>query len=186
MSEPVFESLFESFRVRAEAVSASVQRFPGKLEALGFILETLAREEVSDAPDSHAVWAPCRFLYGLDGERIARVPGVRLEVTRALAATAKVGISQVDLAVADTGTLVVASAAVEQRLASTLPMAHIAIIASSQIVPDLPAVLARLPPGDHPYFTLITGPSRTADIERVLTIGVHGPERLYIVFVDDL
>lgn len=178
--------MLDSFTARAQAVSASVHRFPGRLEALGFILETLAAEEVSDAPDCHAVWAPCPFLDGLDRARVAAVPGVRLDVTRELAATAKVGITQVDLAVADTGTLVVTSAAIEQRLASTLPLLHIAIVPSRSVVPDLAAVLARVPAAQHPYFTLITGPSRTADIERVLTIGVHGPERLIIVCVDDL
>jgi L-lactate dehydrogenase complex protein LldG len=178
--------MFESFQARAEAVSATVHRFPGKLAALEFIFKTLDAEGVSSEPNCHAVWAPCRFLDGLDRERIGALPGIHLAVTRDLAATAKVGISQVDLAVADTGSLVVASAAVEQRLVSSLPLVHIAIAATSEMVPDLASVLRRLSPKDHAYLTLITGPSRTADIERVLTIGVHGPERLYIVFVDDL
>jgi len=45
-------------------------------------------------------------------------------------------------------------------------------------------VLSRLTPAQTNYISFITGPSRTADIERVLTIGVHGPERLIIVVVD--
>jgi L-lactate dehydrogenase complex protein LldG len=47
-------------------------------------------------------------------------------------------------------------------------------------------VLARVDPRKSAYLSFITGPSRTADIERVLTIGVHGPERLVIVLVDNL
>ena len=74
----------------------------------------------------------------------------------------------------------------ERRLASTLPPIHIAIVETSRIVPDMPAVFAKIRPEQTNYISFITGPSRTADIERVLTIGVHGPEKLIIVFVDDL
>jgi len=59
-------------------------------------------------------------------------------------------------------------------------------VATGRILPDLAALLGRIDPGQTGYISMITGPSRTADIERVLTIGVHGPERLVIVFVDDL
>jgi L-lactate dehydrogenase complex protein LldG len=89
-------------------------------------------------------------------------------------------------AVAATGTLVVDAAQVEQRLVSTLPPIHVAIVASSGLRADLAEVLTQIHPSQTGYISMITGPSRTADIERVLTIGVHGPERLIIVFVDEL
>ena len=87
---------------------------------------------------------------------------------------------------AATGTLVVDAAPVEQRLVSTLPPIHVALVGSSRLRADLPTVLRQLHPSQTGYISLITGPSRTADIERVLTIGVHGPERLVIVFVDEV
>jgi len=54
------------------------------------------------------------------------------------------------------------------------------------VVPTLGALLTKLGPRDTRYLALITGPSRTADIERVLTIGVHGPGRLVVLLVDGL
>ncbi len=193
-------TLFELFESRAQSVSAEVHRFPAKAEALAFILDyvgTLAGDRIQP---SFAVWADCPFLRGVDAlELTERAPGLTFQVTRGSASTATVGISQMDLGLADTGTLVQNATAVEQRLVSTLPAVHIAIVATEAIVPDLRTALSRFYAVDGkdpskqqsaasppPYLSFITGPSRTADIERVLTIGVHGPERLIIVCVDEL
>jgi L-lactate dehydrogenase complex protein LldG len=97
-----------------------------------------------------------------------------------------VGISQMGWALADTGTLVQDASAVEERLVSTLPSIHVAVVALERLLPDLAAFMERLGPVPPPYLSMITGPSRTADIERVLTIGVHGPERLVILVVEGL
>jgi L-lactate dehydrogenase complex protein LldG len=59
-------------------------------------------------------------------------------------------------------------------------------VPAAGLLPDLPSLLKRVDPKKLSYLALITGPSRTADIERVLTIGVHGPKRLVVLFVDDL
>jgi L-lactate dehydrogenase complex protein LldG len=67
-----------------------------------------------------------------------------------------------------------------------LPPLHIALVSTAALLPDLPALFALLDPSKFSYLSFVTGPSRTADIERVLTIGVHGPGRLILVFVDDL
>jgi L-lactate dehydrogenase complex protein LldG len=115
-----------------------------------------------------------------------RVPGLSFEVTRERAADYKVGISQLDWAMASTGSLIQDAAPVERRLVSTLPPIHIAIVETNRLVPDMPAVFKKIGPQQTNYISFITGPSRTADIERVLTIGVHGPEKLIIVFVDDM
>jgi len=181
------QALFDQFKLRAEAVSAEVHRFPHNSAALEFILQYLQQVDVADSPDSYAVWADCPFLRGLNKARLAEcVPGLTFDVTRENAAAAKVGISQLDWAMANTGSLIQDAAPVERRLASTLPNIHIAIVETSRILPDMPAVFSKIRPEQTNYLSFITGPSRTADIERVLTIGVHGPEKLIIVLVDDL
>jgi len=178
--------MYEQFKARAEGVSAEVYRFETSALTLDFIAGFLQKEGVADTPNSHALWADCPFLYGIDRQALAGVAGLKFEVTRDLAADARFGISQMGWALADTGTLVQDSSAIEQRLVSSLPTIHIALVPTSGLLPDLPTLLTRLHPKDSGYIAMITGPSRTADIERVLTIGVHGPERLVIVFVDDL
>ena len=91
-----------------------------------------------------------------------------------------------DWALADTGTLAQDASAIDKRLVSTLPFIHIALVPIAGLTPDMPTWLTQVQPQDSGYLSLVTGPSRTADIERVLTIGVHGPERLIIIFVDEL
>jgi L-lactate dehydrogenase complex protein LldG len=177
-------TLFETFKARAEAVSAEVHRFPTRRTALDFVLELFRAQAVQDAPQG-ALWAGGSFLEGFGREELG-TPGLSFDVTRQAAAGAKVGVSQMDWAIADTGTLVQDAARVDLRLVSTLPPIHVALVGTSRILADLPSLFRRLHPDQTGCISLITGPSRTADIERVLTIGVHGPERLVIVFVDEL
>jgi L-lactate dehydrogenase complex protein LldG len=178
--------MFATFKARAEAVSAEVHRFAERDCALAFVADLLKKEGVAEGPAAGAVWADGGFLRDEDRRALATgVPGLSFTVTKDGAASARVGVTQTEWAVANTGTLAHAADAVESRLASTLPPIHVAIAPSDRIVPDLSALLQKLGPAQSRYVALVTGPSRTADIERVLTIGVHGPGRLVIVFVDD-
>jgi L-lactate dehydrogenase complex protein LldG len=179
--------MFDKFKSCAEAVSAEVHRFSTKDEALMFIIDVLKKEGVSDSSRAYAVWADCPFLKGIDRAMLAgKVPGLTFEVTRETAAMSHVGISQMDWAIANTGTLAQDSTPFEQRLASSLSFIHIALVATDGLLADMPSLLTKINPKESSYIAMITGPSRTADIERVLTIGVHGPQRLIIVFVDEL
>lgn len=178
--------MFEQFRFRAEGVNAEVHRVRTVKETLGFILGFLQKEGVADLPGSYAVWADCGLFRGIDLRPLREIDGLKFEFDRETAAGAKIGISQADWCLADTGTVVQDSTAIGQRLVSSLTAIHIAIAATSSILPDLPTLLEKIDPEKSGYIAMITGPSRTADIERVLTIGVHGPERLLIVFCDEL
>jgi L-lactate dehydrogenase complex protein LldG len=179
--------IIDSFKAHAEAVSAQVFRVATRELAMESVVHLLHQEGVDDKPDCYAVWAACPMIGPAERKKLeAAVPGLKFDVTRELAAQAKVGVSQMDWALANTGTLVQDADQVDKRLVSTLPLLHIALVSTAALVSDLAAVLTRVDPGKSAYLSFITGPSRTADIERVLTIGVHGPERLIIVLVDDL
>lgn len=106
------------------------------------------------------------------------------------AATAAAGITGANFGLADTGTVVLESTALDIRLATTLPERHFVLLNPHKILPDHMAavpLLRRLHSRQSPDFiAFITGPSRTADIERVLTIGAHGPRELHILLLDGL
>ena len=108
---------------------------------------------------------------------------------RGIAAEAGVGVSGVDYALADTGTLVLLAGKGQARSISLLPPVHIALVKSDQIVSGLDDLftLLRFEREDKQLtsaVTFITGPSRTADIELRLVIGVHGPQELHVVVVE--
>jgi len=102
-------------------------------------------------------------------------------------AAADLGITSVSYALAATGSFVMLSGMHEARLVSLLPPAHIAIFPRSLILANLDELLSILPrPADQTSsMVLITGPSRTADIEQILVRGVHGPGEIYAVIVDE-
>jgi L-lactate dehydrogenase complex protein LldG len=179
-------NMYQQFKVRAEAVSAEVYRFETKTAVLEFVMRFLLEEGVADERGYYALWAEGGFLNGMDRQTLPAIPGLKFEVTRELAADARFGINQMEWTMADTGSLAGDSSAIEQRLVSSLSTIHIALVPTSGLLPDMPTLLAKIHPKDSGYIAMITGPSRTADIERVLTIGVHGPERLVIIFVDEL
>jgi L-lactate dehydrogenase complex protein LldG len=178
--------MYEQFKARAEGVSAEVNRYATRKEALDYLIGFLDKEGLADTPNATALWAEGSFLDGMERSTLSKNAGLRFEVTREAAATARFGISQMDWALADTGSLAQNSTAIAQRLVSSLSTIHIALVPTNGILPDMPTLLTKVHPRECAYLAMITGPSRTADIERVLTIGVHGPERLVIIFVDEL
>jgi L-lactate dehydrogenase complex protein LldG len=95
------------------------------------------------------------------------------------------GIVEFDLGIAETGTLVQDATDLKKRLASMLPLNCLALLRAERVVANMAEALNfYLSRGTWPgYLALVTGPSRTADIERSLTIGVHGPEKLLIVLL---
>jgi len=106
-----------------------------------------------------------------------------------LAAT--VGITGVEFALAETGSLVVSSLTEGTQLASLAPPVHVALYRRSQLVASLDEILERLPVAGHSDQALpgrsvvfITGTSRTADIEQILIRGVHGPGEVHAILLE--
>ncbi len=118
-------------------------------------------------------------------------PGER-RALRDLIAAADLGVTGVDLAVAETGSLVLLSGSGRPRSTSLLPPYHVAVFDRDALVESLGQVGLFLeawhdgePAGWRGgVINVITGPSRTADIELTLTRGVHGPKEVHAVFVE--
>lgn len=102
---------------------------------------------------------------------------------------AAVGLTGASAAIAGTGTLVIQTGKGMTRLPAILPPTHIAVIRLRQIVPRIEDWLAHQREGDSAALhdpanvCFVTGPSRTADIEKMLVLGVHGPKRVQVVVI---
>ena len=100
-----------------------------------------------------------------------------------------VGISACDALIAQTGTILLTTTSGGGRALSVLPPHHVVIATRAQLLPDLSSayeLVAQTYGKTLPSFiTLITGPSRTGDIERILVLGAHGPKKLTVMLIEE-
>ncbi len=190
----------EKFRQEFERVAGTFHRV-ASIDAVPATVGAIARER-----DARRVvtWHPS----GLGVDLTARLVAERLEPMvmpagglpgdegrqrlKERIAGAELGLTGADLAVAETGTLVLLSGAGRPRSTSLLPPYHVAIFDRTALVESLAQVGVFLeawhgdgePPWRGAMINFITGPSRTADIELTLTRGVHGPREVHAVFVE--
>jgi L-lactate dehydrogenase complex protein LldF len=169
VSEPrINRSLSDRFSEELVALAGSVDRVP----------ETEVRLRLAELLDERAIDRVC--VDALGKEYIPAIPfvlgsdpDVRVGVTGALAG------------IAETGSLVLVGGEGRPLTASLLPDIHIVVLRESDLVPTLSDAL-RLPEiRNAPAAVIITGPSRTADIEMTLTLGVHGPKELRVFLIED-
>ncbi|MEI6947972.1 lactate utilization protein [Paraflavisolibacter sp. H34] len=103
-------------------------------------------------------------------------------------ATCEVAVTTCEALVARTGSILLSSAQ-NGRLPSVYAPIHVCVAWASQLVYDIPEALERVRQRYHPSFpslvTLASGPSRTADIEKTLVVGVHGPKEVYCLVVEE-
>ena len=191
--------LYNLFRERAEAVSTKVIRVDDYLGASRALTEIIGVEKaVKIVADPSPMVTRCVHL--LESNEVLEVAGesgrsrekssavLFFKDLRRQSEDADIGISEMITGVAETGSLVGDCTSMANRLVSTLPPVHVVLMPALNIVATPGEAIKNFygkgsPPG---YLSFITGPSRTADIERVLTIGVHGPEKLYVILVDDI
>ena len=173
------EARVASLLARVEALVGKTYRAAGAREARAYVAEvTIGKTAVaSNAP----------FLRECG---ITDLGNVETGITsrshlRTVCASAGVGITSADYALADTGSLVMLSSREEARLISLLPPVHIALVPRERILTGLDELLSLLPDpaAQTSSMVLITGPSRTADIEQILVRGVHGPGTIHVVVV---
>ena len=174
--------LFELFELRAHQAGAQVVRVsrPGQAsECISNILRDNNSRRVVLAPSF--LFAEMRLPAVLQDAGITVLTG-----PEAQAVEAEAGLTEAELGIAETGSLYQDATPLVTRWASMLPPVHIAVLRTPDIVGTLEEALSRILAHGQPpaYGAIITGPSRTADIERVLTIGVHGPAQLHIVCID--
>ena len=162
-------ALLDAHRVPAPTVSDDFLR--GLIER-----ESVQRIVTSTAPEAIAL-----------GERL-RSMGCDVALNDpVVSAAADLGITAPRWGIAATGSLVQDSSVEGGRGASLLPRVHLAVLATDRIVAttaDVLTTFASRPNGMPANVVLITGPSRTGDIEMILTIGVHGPVKVVVVVVD--
>jgi len=103
-------------------------------------------------------------------------PGERSDLARI-----SLSASGARFGVAETGTVVHEVKAGRGRLLSLLPPAHLVFLSQRDLLMNQAMLFLATPPGQGSALTLVTGPSRTADIERTLVVGVHGPEKLFVI-----
>lgn len=117
--------------------------------------------------------------------RTLPVADIERAAMRSRVADAELGIADAELAIASTGTLAVVSNANRPSLLTLLPTASLVIVQIDRVMANLAAVLAEMGPSGVAAnrLTLITGPSRTADIEKRIVLGVHGPKSLHVIVV---
>jgi len=201
-------------RELAERGPATLARFRKEFERVGGIFhQARSLEEVPQVVAGIArergarrlvAWSPRELGADLGPALAARglepepMPGGTVtdpqerERLRALVAGAALGLTGVDLAIAETGTLVIRSGAGRPRSISLLPPYHVALFDRTALVESLSQAgvfLEAWHDGREPedvgaIVAFITGPSRTADIELTLTRGVHGPKEVHAVYVE--
>jgi len=190
----------DRFRMEFERVGGVFHRVASAAEVPA-LLERLCRERHARsvvtwaAPALGVDVAPALEAAGIGLETMPQgvPPDTERERLRERVARADVGVTGADLAIGETGTLVLRAAAGRPRSTSLLPPCHVAVFDRGALVETLEQVGIALEawhdgppaPGRGAVINFITGPSRTADIELTLTRGVHGPKEVHAVFVDE-
>jgi len=176
-----------------ESVDSEVASFLDEIKKLSGVGEKLSSAEIQSAlknlvTEQNILKATVWNTTLLDQLQIAEhlcALGVELVSPNAdkhEMALCDLGVTEADYILPETGTLVLRSSSEKPRAVSLLPRVHLAIVHPDKLRADMHQVFAEAK--DSHYLVFITGPSRTADIELTVTLGVHGPKNLYVWMLD--
>jgi len=204
------KTLAALFREKAGAVSAVVSEVASLSDALAYAVDLCAKKEACQlllAGCGEPLSDPAAGLCATATDKIIAAPELAPGLFQELETRARekgitvlgggmrqhlggvdVGFTLADWGIAETGTLVLRSGNEDFRLATMICEVHVAVLplsrlrgTSKDLEPELAKMLAETPS----YTAFVTGASRTADIERVLALGVHGPLELHILLWED-
>ncbi len=172
-----------------ESVDSEIERFLGEIKKLSGAGQKISSHEIESALKTiveeqsirkATVWNT-PYLNQLGIVEILQNLGVELVSPNAdkyAMSKCDLGITEADFILPETGTIVLYSSAEKPRAVSLLPRVHLAIVTPAALRADMHQVFAEAKNSN--YLVFITGPSRTADIELTVTLGVHGPKHLYV------
>lgn len=187
-----YEDLAAQFSEALTKAKGQVHRAKNLAEAterLSDVLEELNAEKIvaNDVAPLRDLDLETRWP-NLDWHRVDKTAGS----LRDFCAAADVGLSSAEAALAETGSIIVTSGPGKSRLATLLPTNHVALVPTSKLTPDLftwtasrtgaaPTADGKMPAN----LVLVSGPSKTADIEQTMAVGVHGPKRFIVILYND-
>ncbi len=177
---------------QAESIDAEIECFLDEVKKLSGVGQRLSPSDMASALQALVTEQNIRkatawetpHLRGWGVPEILNSLGVDLVSPNAgkhEMALCDLGITEADYLLPETGTLVLRASANQPRAVSLLPRVHLAIVRPEIVRADMHQVFAEA--RDSHYLLFITGPSRTADIELTVTLGVHGPRNLYVWMV---
>lgn len=209
MSNPIIENIRRSLGRTAQtqvrpspvkyesrqpaSVDSEIETFLNEIQKLSGVGQILSSTDIDSALQTlvteqnigkATVWETPR-LRQLGVTEILNSLGVELvspNASKEEMALCDLGITEADYLLPETGTLVLHSSAEKPRGVSLLPRVHLALVHPDMLRADIHQVFAEAK--NHHYLVFITGPSRTADIELTVTLGVHGPRNLYVWVVE--
>lgn len=207
---PVNQELVDGFTAKAQLVNAVVQELPNMNAALQYVIDVCEKkapcEMLDEEPDTPKGplgpnKVPTRLQRIIAAPQLPEDQFAELEKLckakdficlrsglRKYLAGIDMGVSIAELGVAASGSCMMDTDNEDTRLAGMISEISVIILKKDEIYPDLPSITEKLRERMNAqtgtYTTFITGPSRTADIERVAAVGVHGPLELHIILLE--
>ncbi|WP_051694010.1 LutC/YkgG family protein [Desulfohalovibrio reitneri] len=209
MSTQDKDEMLRTFTAKAEAVSCVVEEVPSMAKAFDYVVDLCGKKEACKLLISGCEEALSKKAEGLCETKQAKLvaaPNLNKkdfgslkkkcndngfvcidEGMRDHLAGTDIGVALCQGGIADTGTVILDSDSEETRLATMISEIFVAVVPKSKLFAntyEAEDVVSKLIGKDPSYTAFITGASRTADIERVLALGVHGPLEMHVLLLD--